>query len=61
MLELIEGDDLITVKHADVTDQSADELVSFLTQEQEDGFRYSYFHPSTYDKTHWIGPSGNFR
>ncbi|KAK7084941.1 Neurotrophin 1 Source FlyBase [Halocaridina rubra] len=48
----------IAEKYADVSEQSADDLVMQISSSQEVHFDYSYYNPSKYDVTHWIGPEG---
>ncbi|XP_053633967.1 uncharacterized protein [Cherax quadricarinatus] len=59
----ITADHLFAKKYADVADQSADDLVEYVTKKQEEGFDYSYYTgastgKSPYDITHWAGPQG---
>ncbi|XP_053633969.1 uncharacterized protein [Cherax quadricarinatus] len=60
---VITADHLFAKKYADVADQSADDLVEYVTKKQEEGFDYSYYTgastgKSPYDITHWAGPQG---
>ncbi|XP_064111288.1 uncharacterized protein LOC135218768 [Macrobrachium nipponense] len=58
-VELAIGDDPHLVqKYADVSEQSADDLVTQIAASQEAEFDYSYYIPAVYDITHWIGPEG---
>nr|XP_045615599.1 uncharacterized protein LOC123768853 [Procambarus clarkii] len=59
----ISDDPLFAKKYADVADQSADDLVEYVTKKQEESFDYSYYTgastgKSPYDVTHWAGPEG---
>jgi len=59
----IHADFAFTKKYADVSTQSADDLVEGVTKEQEEAFDYSYYTgastgDSPYDVTHWTGPEG---
>ncbi|XP_050691876.1 uncharacterized protein LOC126983273 [Eriocheir sinensis] len=59
----ISADKLFGKKYADVADQSADDLVEYVTKSQEEAFDFSYYTGvstgySPYDVTHWTGPEG---
>ena len=57
---LIKGDPTLVDKYADVSDQTANDLVAHMSARQERKFDYSYYNPGVYDITHWIGPEGNY-
>ncbi|XP_018007423.1 uncharacterized protein LOC108665201 [Hyalella azteca] len=59
----ISSDYIFAKKYSDVPDQSADDLVEFLTKLQEEAFDYAFYSGastghSPYDLTHWAGPEG---
>ncbi|CAB4061816.1 unnamed protein product [Lepeophtheirus salmonis] len=59
----ISQDPIFLKKYSDVSDQSADNLVDYISKYQEDYFDYAYYTGaskghSPYDATHWIGPEG---
>ncbi|XP_065567419.1 uncharacterized protein LOC136031671 [Artemia franciscana] len=54
----IEKDYEFINKYSDVASQSADDLVDTIDSYQETKFNYDFFHPDTFDKSHWSGPEG---
>ncbi len=61
--EKISRDPIFLKKYSDVADQSADDLVDYISSYQEHSLHYNYYTgaskgPSPYDVSHWIGPEG---
>ena len=59
----ITADYLFAKKYADIAEQSADDLVDYVSRKQEYGFDYSYYTGvstghSPYDLSHWTGSDG---
>ncbi|KAF2361974.1 Spaetzle [Trinorchestia longiramus] len=59
----ISNDYLFNKKYSDVIDQSADNLVEYVSSKQEQNFDYSFYSGastghSPYDLSHWAGPEG---
>jgi hypothetical protein len=54
----IDYDPLVLKKYAEITDQSADNLVDGLTSLSEKHFNYSEYHGKTFDKGNWVGGEG---
>ncbi|RXG73419.1 hypothetical protein Avbf_00343 [Armadillidium vulgare] len=56
--EILKNDPNLVSKYAEVVEQSADDLVSFIKNSQENSFDYSGYNPFNYDESHWFGPEG---
>ncbi|KAL7644058.1 UNVERIFIED_CONTAM: hypothetical protein RMT77_004870 [Armadillidium vulgare] len=56
--KILKNDPNLVSKYAEVVEQSADDLVSFIKNSQENSFDYSGYNPFNYDESHWFGPEG---
>jgi len=60
---IISKESLFPKKYTDLPDQSAYDLLQYITKEQEEHFDYSLYTgasrgPSPFDVSHWVGPEG---